>query len=51
VIEKARSELSEELAKIKSEIELEGRKVYDALKGDVGKLSMEAAQKILKRSI
>jgi F-type H+-transporting ATPase subunit b len=51
VVEKARSELSEELAKIKSEIEMEGRKVYDALKGDVGKLSMEAAQKILKRSI
>lgn len=51
VVEQARSELSEELAKIKSEIELEGRKVYDALKGDVGKLSMEAAQKILKRSI
>ena len=51
VVEQARSELSEELAKIKSEIEMEGRKVYDALKGDVGKLSMEAAQKILKRSI
>jgi F-type H+-transporting ATPase subunit b len=51
VVEKARSELSEELAKIKSEIEMEGRKVYDALRGDVGKLSMEAAQKILKRSI
>ncbi len=51
VVEQARSELSEELAKIKSEIEMEGRKVYDALKGDVGKLTMEAAQKILKRSI
>ncbi len=51
VIEKARSELAEELAKIKSEIELEGKKAYDALKGDVGKLSTEAAQKILQRSI
>ena len=51
MIEKARNELSAELAKIKSEIELEGKKVYDALKSDVGKLSTEAAQKILKRSI
>jgi len=51
VIEKARSELAEELARIKSEIEMEGRKVYDALKADVGKLSSEAAQKILQRSI
>ncbi|MDD3845278.1 MAG: hypothetical protein PHC90_02830 [Syntrophorhabdaceae bacterium] len=51
VIEKARSELAEELAKIKSEIELEGKKVYDALRGDVSKLSAEAAQKILQRSI
>jgi len=51
MIEKARNELSAELAKIKSEIELEGKKVYDALKSDVGKLSKEAAQKILKRSI
>jgi len=51
VIEKARSELAEELAKIKSEIELEGKKALDALKADVGKLSAEAAQKILQRSI
>jgi len=51
VIEKARSELAEELARIKSEIEMEGRKVYDALKADVSKLSSEAAQKILQRSI
>jgi F-type H+-transporting ATPase subunit b len=51
MIEKARTELSEELAKIKSEIESEGRKVYEALRADVGKLSTEAAQKILKRSI
>lgn len=51
VIEKARSELAEELAKIKGEIELEGKKAYDALKADVGKLSTEAAQKILQRSI
>ncbi|MCK9228110.1 MAG: hypothetical protein PHT96_10560 [Syntrophorhabdaceae bacterium] len=51
VIEKARTELSEELARIKSGIEAEGKKVYDALMADVSKLSMEAAQKILRRSI
>jgi F-type H+-transporting ATPase subunit b len=51
VIEKARNELSEELAKIKSGIEAEGKKVYDSLMADVGKLSTEAAQKILRRSI
>ena len=51
VIEKARNELAVELAKIKSEIEAEGKKVYDSLMGDVGKLSAEAAQKILRRSI
>lgn len=51
VIEKTRTELSEELARIKSGIEAEGKKVYDALMADVSKLSMEAAQKILRRSI
>ncbi len=51
VIEKARNELSEELAKIKAQIEAEGKKVYDSLMADVGKLSAEAAQKILRRSI
>ena len=51
VIEKARTEPSEELARIKSGIEAEGKKVYDALMADVSKLSMEAAQKILRRSI
>lgn len=51
VIEKARNELSEELAKIKAQIEAEGKKVYDSLMADVGKLSTEAAQKILRRSI
>lgn len=51
VIEKARNELAAELAKIKSEIEQEGKKVYDALRSDVGRLSTDAAQKILKRSL
>jgi F-type H+-transporting ATPase subunit b len=51
VIEMARNELSAELAKIRGEIEAEGKKVYDALTAEIGKLSAEAAQKILRRSI
>ena len=51
VIEKARNELSEELARVKAQVEAEGKKVYDSLMADVGKLSTEAAQKILRRSI
>lgn len=51
VIEKARNELAAELAKIKGEIEEEGKKVYAALRADVDRLSTDAAQKILKRSL
>lgn len=51
IIEKARFELADELARIKSEIETEGNKVYAALKVDVDRLSNDAAQKILKRSL
>lgn len=51
VIEKARNELADELAKIKSGIEQDGKKAYDALRADVDKLSTEAAQKILRRSL
>lgn len=50
-IEKARSELADELAQIKGEIETEGKKVYEALRADVNKLSRDAAEKILKRSL
>lgn len=51
IIEKARFELADELARIKSEIEVEGNKVYTALRADVDRLSSDAAQKILKRSL
>jgi F-type H+-transporting ATPase subunit b len=51
IIEKARQELTEELSKIKDEIEREGKKVYDTLRADVGKLSAEVAAKILRRSL
>ena len=51
IIEKARQELTEELSRIKGEIEIEGKKVYDTLRADVDKLSGEVAVKILKRSL
>lgn len=51
LIETARAELSEELTKVKAEIERESKSISDALKGDVEKLSTEVAEKILKRSL
>ncbi len=51
IMEKARKDLSEELAKLKAEIESESKKVRDALMADVEKLGSEAAEKILKRSV
>ena len=51
IIEKARQELTEELSKIKGEIEIEGKRVYDTLRADVDKLSGDVAEKILKRSL
>jgi len=51
IIEKARQELTEQLSKIKDEIESEGKKVYNALRADVDKLSSDVAAKILRRSL
>jgi F-type H+-transporting ATPase subunit b len=51
IIEKARLELTEELSKIKGEIEREGKKVYETLRTDVDRLSGDVAEKILKRSL
>jgi F-type H+-transporting ATPase subunit b len=51
LIEEARTELAEELLKIKSEVERESKSISDALKGAVEKLSAEVAEKILKRSL
>lgn len=51
IIEKARQELTEQLSKIKDEIEREGKKVYDTLRSDVDKLSGDVAAKILRRSL
>ncbi|MCX5802624.1 MAG: ATP synthase F0 subunit B [Proteobacteria bacterium] len=50
IIEKARAELTEELSKVKGEVDRESRKVFDTLKMEVEKLSTGVAQKILKRS-
>jgi F-type H+-transporting ATPase subunit b len=51
IIEKARAELTEELSKVKGEVNRESRKVFDTLKMEVERLSTEVAQKILKRSL
>jgi F-type H+-transporting ATPase subunit b len=51
LIETARAELSDELSKVKAEIERESKSISDALRGEVDKLSTEVAEKILKRSL
>ncbi|HOJ43995.1 MAG TPA: ATP synthase F0 subunit B [Syntrophorhabdaceae bacterium] len=51
IIEKAREELSEELSRIKRQIQEDQKKVYESLMMEVDRLSSEAAEKILKRSI
>jgi F-type H+-transporting ATPase subunit b len=51
LIEKARTELAEELVKVKSKVESESKSISDALKGEVEKLSTEVVEKILKRSL
>ncbi|MBA4418092.1 MAG: hypothetical protein C0392_09305 [Syntrophus sp. (in: bacteria)] len=51
IIEEARRELSNELARVKTEIEGESTRVFDLLKADVERLGAEAAEKILKRSL
>jgi len=51
IIEKARKDLSDELTRVKSQIEGESKKVRDALMADVEKLANEAAEKLLRRSL
>ncbi len=50
LIEKARNQLSEELSRIREDIAKDSTTVFDTLRGEVDKLSAEAAEKILKRS-
>jgi F-type H+-transporting ATPase subunit b len=49
VIEEARRELTEELAKIKDSVRQEADKTLEALKSEADRLSSEIVQKILKR--
>jgi F0F1-type ATP synthase membrane subunit b/b' len=51
IVEKARLELFDELTRIKGEIEIEAKRIYETLRSDVGRLSEEVAEKILKRSL
>ena len=51
IIEKTRSEMAQELARVKVEIESEGKKVYETLRTDVDRLSRSVAEKILQRSL
>jgi F-type H+-transporting ATPase subunit b len=51
VIEKARLDLADELAKVKDTVRMEGEKTLDALLGESDRLAAEIAQKIMKRGI
>lgn len=51
LIEEARAELANELVKVKNEVERESKRISDALKGDVEKLSTDVVEKLLKRSL
>jgi F-type H+-transporting ATPase subunit b len=51
MIEEARGELARELSRIRAGVEGESKKVFETLRGEVDRLSAEAAEKILKRSI
>lgn len=50
-IELARNELSGELTRIRSEIARDSRKAFEDLHQDVDRLSIEAAEKIVRRRI
>ncbi len=49
VIEEARRDLTAELAKVRESVRREAEKTLDALKGESDRLSLEIAEKILKR--
>lgn len=51
MIEEARAELNEELSKIRSKIAEESHQVLEKLKMDVDRLSGEAAERIIQRSL
>jgi F-type H+-transporting ATPase subunit b len=51
IIEKAKSGLVDELSRLRISIESDRKKAYDTLEMDAKKLSRDAAEKILQRSI
>ena len=51
MIEAARTKLTAELTRIRKEVSQEGQKISEDLKQDVARLSKEAAEKVLKRSL
>jgi F-type H+-transporting ATPase subunit b len=51
IIEKAKTEFAEELTRLRASIEEDRKKAYGSLEKDTEKLSREAAEKILQRSL
>jgi F-type H+-transporting ATPase subunit b len=51
IIEGTRKDLAGDLAGVRDQIERESREVFDSLRMDIDRLSTEAVQKILRRSV
>ena len=51
IIEKAKADFTEELSRLRASIEEDRKKAYAGLEKDAEKLSFEAAEKILQRSL
>jgi F-type H+-transporting ATPase subunit b len=51
IIEKAKADFTEELSRLRASIEEDRKKVYGNLEKDAEKLSRDAAEKILQRSL
>ena len=51
IMEKAKSDFSEELSRLRANIEEDRKKAYDSLEKEAEKLSRDAAEKILQRSL
>ena len=51
IIEKAKADFAEELSRLRASIEEDRKKAYQSLEKDTEKLSRDAAEKILQRSI
>jgi vacuolar-type H+-ATPase subunit H len=51
IIEKAKADFTEELSRLRTSIEEDRKKAYGNLEKDAEKLSRDAAEKILQRSL